>query len=316
MLLIRAAVAFGLLAACNTLHAQERSGSPALRVGFGALDITPKVGDKHKPVFLAGFGHNRKATGVPDPLMARAIVFQEADKKIAIVSVDVVGLFHDFVERVRKRLPGFTYVLVSSTHNHEGPDTLGLWGPTAFQSGVDPVYIDSVIDGIVAAVTKADKSRSGVKAHIGTATAPELLHDGREPIVKHDELVAILLVDEKDKNAGLLVQWNCHPETLSSKNTLLSADYVWATVEYLREKVGCPVVYLTGTVGGLMTSLHVPIQDERGKKLADGTYEKTKEYGIRLGKVAENALAGKKPVSLTPIEARRRDVFMPMDNPV
>ena len=45
--------------------------------------------------------------------------------------------FMPSVERVRKQLTGFTYVLVSSTHNHEGPDTLGLWGPKPFTSGVD-----------------------------------------------------------------------------------------------------------------------------------------------------------------------------------
>ena len=94
-----------------------------------------------KPVYLAGFGKNRKATKVHDPLMARAVVLAHEKKKIAIVSVDVVGLFNDVAQRVRKQLPGFTYVLVSSTHNHEGPDTLGLWGPNLFASGIDADYL-------------------------------------------------------------------------------------------------------------------------------------------------------------------------------
>ena len=44
----------------------------ALEAGFGEADITPEV-DK-KPVYIAGFGKNRKADGVHDPLipMARA----------------------------------------------------------------------------------------------------------------------------------------------------------------------------------------------------------------------------------------------------
>src|SRR5262245_38328875 len=253
MRVLPAAVALGFLAACNPLHAQEPPNkAAALRVGFGAVDVTPKVGDRHKPVFLAGFGHNRKATGVHDPLMARAIVFQEADKKIAIVSVDVVGLFHDAVERVRKRLPGFTYVLVSSTHNHEGPDTLGLWGRGAFQSGIDADYMKLVEDKIVEAVESGARAPMPAHARIGTAQAPELLHDGREPYVKHDELVALQFTDPQTKKiSGILVQWNCHPETLSSKNTLVSADYVGATVKYLETRHRCPVVYLTGTVGGL-----------------------------------------------------------------
>ena len=106
-----------------------------LTVGFGETDITPAVGKQ--PVFLAGFGQNRKATSVHDPLFARALVLADGEVKVALVSVDVVGLFLPFVESVREKLPGFKYVLVSATHNHEGPDTLGLWGPNPLSSGVD-----------------------------------------------------------------------------------------------------------------------------------------------------------------------------------
>ena len=48
---------------------------------------------------------------------------------------------------VRKLLDpklGIQEVLIASTHNHEGPDTLGLWGKTAFSSGVDPGVVTSV----------------------------------------------------------------------------------------------------------------------------------------------------------------------------
>src|SRR5437870_11317855 len=110
----------------------------ALRAGFGEADITPKLGDR--PVFIAGFGHNRKATKVHDPLFARAVVLAHGKDKIALASIDVVGFFLPNVESVRKELPDFAHVLVSSTHNHEGPDTLGLWGATALVSGVDPEY--------------------------------------------------------------------------------------------------------------------------------------------------------------------------------
>src|SRR5262249_42393332 len=96
-----------------------------LSVGFAEADVTPKL-DAKKPVFIAGFGHNRKATKVHDPIMARAVVLSDGKQKIALVSVDVVGLFNSVAESVRKQVDGFAYVCVSSTHNHEGPDTLGL----------------------------------------------------------------------------------------------------------------------------------------------------------------------------------------------
>src|SRR5262249_7434416 len=216
---------------------------------------------------------------------------QHGERKIALVSIDLVGFFHPNVVRVRERLAGFDYVLVSSTHNHEGPDTLGLWGPNAFKSGVDPEYLKTVEDRIVKAVKAADKAARPVQAVIGAAKDAELLHDGREPYVKHDELVAVRFVDPKtDKSAGLVVQWNCHPETFGDKNHEISADFVGATVKYLKERQNCPVVYLTGTVGGLMTSLHVQIKDDKGNVLEDGTWEKTAEYGRRVGQLADKAL--------------------------
>jgi hypothetical protein len=295
------------------LAAPAPAPAAGLQVGFGTADVTPKLGDR--PVYLAGFGQNRKATGVHDRLWARAVVLRDGEKKIALASVDLVGFFHPNVLNVRKGLPGFAYVLVSSTHNHEGPDSLGLWGPSMVQSGVDPEYMAAVEKQIVNAVKDADAACNPARARIGTAKAPELLHDGREPYVKHDELVALeFRAAEGDGLLGIVVQWNCHPETLGSKNTLLSADFVGPTVKALHDKHRCPVVYFTGTVGGLMTSLKVPVKDKEGKALEDGTFEKTQRYGELLAEVANRALSGAKPIRLTPLEARRREVFLPLDN--
>jgi hypothetical protein len=291
------------------------AAAPVLQAGFGETDITPKL--RGKPVYLAGFGHDRKATGILDPLKARAIVLEHGKTRLAIVSIDVIGFFHPHVALVRKQLPGFNYVLVSSTHNHEGPDTLGLWGPDLFASGVDPQYLKAVIKNIVKAVQAADASLRPVTARLGSVRAPELLHDAREPYVKHDEVVALEFRDPaKKKTCGLLVQWNCHPETLGGANTKISADFVGATVQYLQNRHHCPVVYLTGTVGGLMTSLHVKVKDAKGKLLADDTVEKTRRYGELIGGLAEKALVGARAVQLTPIQIRHREVFLPMDNPL
>jgi hypothetical protein len=307
-----------LLAALAFACQSSTDAAPAetpLQVGFAEADITPKVGEKEKPVYMAGFGQNRVATGVHDSLMARVVVLKDGDRKIAIISVDLVGFFQPNVMRIREQLEGFHYVLVSSTHNHEGPDTVGLWGKNPVASGVDKDYIKSVEERIVKAVKDADSAARPVNAMIGVAQAPELLHDGREPYIKHDELVALQFTDAKtNKTAGLVVQWNCHPETLDSKNTQISADFVGYTVEHLKDKHRCPVVYLTGTVGGLMTSLHVEIKDADGKVLNDGTFEKTAEYGKQVGKLADKALEKAKPLKLTPLDVKTRDVFLPLDN--
>ena len=107
-----------------------------LLVALGEVDITPDV--NAAPVWIAGYGQNRQATGVHDPLLARAVVLRHGDQKIALAAVDLVGLQYPQVQQIRARLDDFTYVIVSSTHNHEGPDTIGLWGPNPLTGGVDP----------------------------------------------------------------------------------------------------------------------------------------------------------------------------------
>jgi len=284
-----------------------------LSVGFAEVDVTPRL-DPDKPVYLAGFGHNRKATKIHDPIMCRAVVLSDGKQKIALVCVDVVGLFNSVAESVRQKVDGFAYVCVSSTHNHEGPDTLGLWGKEPLKSGIDKMYMKDLEENIVKAIRAADKRLKSATAKIGTINAPELLHDGREPYVKHDDLVAIRFEGDDGKPIGVLVQWNNHPETMSSKNTELTADYVATTVAELKKSQGCPVAYFTGTVGGLMTSLHVPVKNAKGEELKDGSWEKTEEYGRLVAKAADKAIKDAKPVTLTPFVVKRTEVYVPVTN--
>jgi hypothetical protein len=287
------------------------AGEPS--VGFASVDITPQIGKK--PVYLAGFGQNRKATKVHDAISARAVVLADGDTKIALVSVDVVGIFLPVVEQIREKIPGFKYILISATHNHEGPDTLGLWGPSPLQSGADNDYLKVVLDGCVKAVQAADKIRKPAIATIGTASDPSLIRDSRLPIVLHDEIVAIRFEDSSTKKPlGVLVQWNCHPEVLDSKNTEITADFVHYTVAHLSKSQGCPVAYFTGTVGGLMTTLRLPIKDEKGNELNDGTFEKAERYGTLVGQLADKALKAATPVSLTPFDSRSREILVPVEN--
>jgi hypothetical protein len=286
-----------------------------LEVGIAKADVTPDLAAK--AVFLAGFGHNRRATEIHTPLAVRAIVLKDGTNKVAIASVDVVGLFLPFVESVRKQLPGFDYVLVGATHNHHGPDTLGLWGPNPLKSGVDAAYMAFLEKRIIEAIRAADANCLPAKAVIGRVNAPELLHDGRDPQVKHDELVALLFRDPKtDKPSGVVVQWNCHPETINSKNTKLSADYIASTCAALEAKFQCPVVYLTGTVGGLMTSMHVDVKDDKGQLLLEGSIEKTERYGVLIAELTQRALANPEPIALTPFDVRTKSVLLPVDNPM
>lgn len=294
----------------------DNSAAATLKVGFAQCDITPKVGPGEPPVYMAGFGQNRVATGIQDPLLARAVVLDDGTTRIALISVDIVGFFYPNALNVRSALPGYAHVIVSSTHNHEGPDTLGLWGPSPVKNGINPAYLKRVEQQAIQAVKDAEKTLAESQARFGMCKAPELLVDKREPYLFHDELYVLKFETPQGKINGLLVNWHCHPETLADKNTKISADYVGYCCEALQKKYQCPVAYFTGTVGGLMTTLGLQVRDEQGTLLPANSLEMTIEYGKQLAKVAERAVDASVPVSLTPLQADRQEFYIPLANPL
>src|SRR5437867_1600482 len=101
--------------------------------GNDALDSSSK--GKYDGIYLAGFGNNRMATGKHDDLWARAIVLEYGGNKVAIVSIDFIGYYSkanfyglgEISKLVDPKL-GLSEILIASTHNHEAPYTIGVWG--------------------------------------------------------------------------------------------------------------------------------------------------------------------------------------------
>lgn len=289
----------------------------ALEAGFAETDITPDVKGE-RPVWLAGYGQGRQAKGVHDPIMVRCVVLRNGEKKIAIACVDLVGLQYPEVQAIRKGLADFAYVLVSSTHNHEAPDVIGIWGRTFVLSGLDPDYLKLVVTRVTGAVRDAEKRLAPVSAAYGTAEDESLLNDSRKPFIK-DGVLRVVRFDnaESDKSksiSGLLVQWNCHPEAMGSKNTLITADFPWATVEALKKKYACPVVYVSGAVGGLMAPPRGRVKDAAGKDLKDGDFEYARIYGELVADLAVKAVAAAEPITLTPFVVSTAPVYLPVEN--
>jgi hypothetical protein len=287
----------------------------ALEVGFGESDITPPL-DTGRPVYLAGYGHNRPAEGVHDPLLARAVVLRHHNDKLALVSVDLVGLQYPAVLRIREKLGDYKFVVVSSTHNHEGPDVIGIWGGTPVTSGYDAKYIDLVVDRVVAAVRAAEGSLSSAMARYGTAENETLLGDSRLPKV-YDGVLRTLAFHraEGGRLLGLLVQWNCHPESMGSRNKLITADFPYATVATLKEQYGVPVAYFTGTVGGLMAPPDDVIKDAHGQVLREGDFRYTEAYGRAVAGLAGQAIDKAEPITLAPFAVSARPIAVPLANP-
>jgi hypothetical protein len=336
------------------------AGEPApLQAGFAAVSITPEVPDtwsdldgdarrspdepfedgngngRFDPVWLAGFHNGRAATGVHDDLWARAIVVDDGRTAIGLVVLDAIGLMHDQVVEVRRRLPadlGLTYAIVASTHSHQAPDLMGLWGERLGASGIDPAYLEQVLDGAARALTEAAQARQPAVLRLSQvpAAASPLVTDSRPPHVLDPGLRMLQAVSaEKGEALGVLVTWGNHPETLWSHNLEVSSDFPHFLREGLEHGVrrgellvtpglGGVAVFASGAIGGLMTTdPDHPVKDPiTGEVYKKPTFEKARAQGTHLAQLAMEALRSPDVVLVTEasIALRARTIEVPLDN--
>jgi len=292
------------------------STNQPIKVGFATVDVSPKLGGK--PVYIAGFGQNRLAKTIHDPLYARAMVVEdEKGAKIGLVCADVVGLFYDFTLDLRGMVKEVDHLIVSSTHNHNGPDTLGLWGPAFAVSGVDKAYMAELKTKMATAVREAAANLIPCKGRAASVDAGEFLRDSREPYLTQPELTVISFerVDNGQPH-GFLLHWNCHPETVPSTGSEITSDFVGPAMEVIEKKLKVKGLYLTGTVGGLMTTIGVSVTAPDGKIHKDASFEKMILLGQGLGNKALKALEGAPVAALGPVRHRNKVTMFPVDNPV
>lgn len=256
------------------------AGDSALKAGAAKVNITPD-----SPAFIAGYGQNRISTGVHDPIWARCMVLEIGGSRIAFISLDLIGLFWDDVDVIRKgaaspSLPAGN-IIVSCTHNHEGPDTMGLWGPEIGKSGVDSRYKLLTRQKAVECLREAEANLVPAQLRVAQTTVEGVSRNGRDKEILDPVLVALKAEDEQGRCIATLVNFANHPEALGSRNTLISADwphYLYATVE---QKLGGICVLQNGALGGMVTP-----------DVSSHSFEETERVGVTTGLKAVECLQG------------------------
>jgi hypothetical protein len=291
-----------------------------LEVGAGKRDITPAVetfddtngNGKHDPgepfvdangngvldlYFLAGLSNNRYATGVHDPIWARAIAMRQNATTIALVAVDCLGLFRDELEAVRARLDpalGVDYVIVTALHDHNAPDTVGGWGPDEFTNGVNKAWRETVRDRIAEAIGDAVRSLQPATMTAGSILVEDpggdvepYVSDTRDPVVIDNRLHALRFDAADGKPIVTLVDWAAHPESVGDDNRLISSDYVhWVREEV--EKGGGEVVVVQGALGGQIGPRQIRPVTSDGRRLEARAFgwEFGEAWGRSIGRFA------------------------------
>src|SRR5262249_23331530 len=236
--------------------------------GNSSLDSSSQ--GKYDGVYLAGFGHNRPATGKHDDLWARALVLENGPTRIAIVSLDLIGYYpratYYGLGGIRKLVDAklrITEILITSTHNHEAPDTIGAWGNSLLSDGKYPKYLRFVDHAVARAITIAAGSTAPTRVKLGRTDpgqSPSIAGlqtrtHGRPPDFFDDELRVMQFVGSegslRDRVIATLINWNTHPESMESQNTLITSDFPDALRKYVEQKYGGTAVYVSGDLGAV-----------------------------------------------------------------
>ena len=318
--------------ACLKGHSQDAS--------YSGPDADGSEGNgTFEGMWMGGFDGDHPLLGKHDDIWARAVVLRTGEVTVALVALDLVGFFYNHVEKIRKQVAdkakkhGIDYVLVASTHAHEGPDTMGQWGPQAngvpLKTGVDSTLHAHILAQATRAVTTAaDKMKKATLTAGTVKTGREgFFRDGRDPKIFDTELVVLRFAEASgDKTIATLVNWANHPEVLSDTNNYLTSDFPHYLRQALEKAIpaaggkpalpalGGTAIFFPGALGCLMTPLGIKIKDRAGKEQGTSNWAKSEALGVNLAIKAREALAKGEKISAPAISAWAKPIKLPVEN--
>jgi hypothetical protein len=229
---------------------------PTFFTGIARINITPEV-----PIRMSGYGgRDEPFSGIHDSIFATAIVLEMGDKKMAMVSADVVGFSHDFVDQTLKSIQTRSgipseNVLVIAAHNHGGPITsVYTKDPTeteiayfaSLQSKLS-VVVSEALKNVQPAKIGAGKGRCTMNINRRGRHAEGGIWLGRNPDGICDHEVGIIRIDnEQNEPIGAFLNWPCHATVSGPGNTEITGDWPGAAAHYFSAAAGTMVMVTAG----------------------------------------------------------------------
>ncbi|MCB1152093.1 MAG: neutral/alkaline non-lysosomal ceramidase N-terminal domain-containing protein [Deltaproteobacteria bacterium] len=281
------------------------------QAGMAKVNLTPNL--ETTPVSLNGYGARGKkfATGVLDPVMARALVVSGTNGRMAaVVGVDLCYIPSELRERVVRKLAdqGFddTNVLISATHTHSSYAGYDRAVVAKIAMGeFDINLLNRTVNGIAGAIIKARDNLRPVTMEYATVEAPELNRSRFDPGFVHgfeaantenkrvnptDTRLTVVRFRSSDwQSIGALVHYAAHPTVLSPDNMLISADYPAELYKRIEAELGpdSTVVFLNGSLGDVAPA---PDWGDAGTE-----YDQLRRYGKDFSARIIGALGQMKP---------------------
>ena len=273
-----------------------------MKIGYAQTIITPSL---DRPVYLAGFGNNRRAQTIHDDLFARALAFQEEPVILVLVALDLIGFFrpdiYDIIQRIQ--IPNVD-IIIASTHTHHGPDTMGLWGPDDKTRGVDAIYMLEVKQKVESTIQQAIENLQPVTGMKSCSVlVPGIAKNARNPEILDDELTALQFVGQDGTPLASLFNFPCHPEVLWEHNPHITSDYPGVLRRDVEARTDAPCIFFSGALGGMMTP-----------DVKDHSFEECERVGGALAHAGLDMLAQTAVVPVDGLDLEKKTVQVKLTN--
>jgi len=286
-----------------------------LRIGIERVPITPPMGIQQVGYLARDHG----AEYLLDDLYATAIVFDNGETKLALVTCDLLYLHTESVAHIRQEIARRTdisasHVMICCSHTHSGP--IAYAGER--QSECDHAYIMNltyqIAGAVCAANTQLQPAHIGYgrgRAEIGVNRRQQLPNGkvilGTNPAGPVDPEIVVLRLDSTEGYPlAILVNYACHGVAFSAANYGISADWPGAMRWTVEEATGATCLFIQGASADI---------NPRGGPQAD--YARIQRLGQAVAGGVIQAWADIEAAEeAIPLAAVQRELSLPLAGPI
>ncbi len=215
-----------------------------LYAGVCETNITPWIGTQ-----MTGYGWvPQTSLAIHDELYARAIVLDDGDRRVCLLTADILGVSVSLADEIRTLVARATRtvkaaVMLNCSHTHGGPHT-----GVSVVGAPDAQYLYALIQKLVGVATQAagllvpihltygeTSTQIGVNRRLPTPDGKTILAPNYSGAVL--PLTQNLIVNGADgRTLAMLFSHACHPTTLDARNRNITGDWPGAAVAHLKRK--------------------------------------------------------------------------------
>ena len=283
------------------------------QAGFAEYEIQ----DIPVGTYMAGYAPFRRSNArvlKSAPIHIKALYWQlgeldldkEAGQGILFLSADFLGFTGDrvvgFKREISKRLkipPG--NILISATHNHSGPDTIGVWG------GLSEEMQNQIRSAFLRVSLEAFQKRREVLAYSSQIDTKIPSVNRRKPqlALKPNQLSVLHFKNRNPPSPYVTaVFYSTHPVILGPKNQTPSGDFPGYFVRSAKNKFHHPFIFFNGALGDVHPPpIHEDVYDRQG-----GSEKDLEEFSQLLIKNIQKAFVSARPFLARELSIQTRDM--------